>query len=243
MIQQIQKYYEGANLSGAVSSVINYEVPADVELTAVKVSVKNNITGADAVFGLMKNGIAIEDLNITIPIGSKSVIVGELEIALLEDDELDLRLASGSIVSPVVLRLTIDDGETVGGGGGTLATAVYTTANLANNAEEVGTIAMSKTFELLKTEVDFPCRVRLYSAEQYLLADASRVIGDIPTGEHGVIVDNNLILGNLQLDQMPIPSGTNAESPRTNEMAIKVQNKSGSSQIITVTFTFLILEV
>jgi hypothetical protein len=158
-----------------------------------------------------------------------------------------------NFVNSKPVMLCLEDGKLYGwngstpeilGGGGSAEpqTVVYSTASLANNAEESGTVEIAKTFYLLKMAVDRASRVRVYSTAAYRAADAGRVIGEIPAGEHGVIADGYLLADNLILDLMPVPIGTNAEAVRTADIPIKIQNKSGSAGTVEVTFTYLVIE-
>ena len=113
MIIKLQKYYEDDPLSGAVSSVIFLDIRENCTLKEVHVSVGANVSGANAVFALKKNGVAITGAGVTINIGSDEAGVTGLSEALAEDDKLDLALVSGAIDQPVVLTLTVDDGVTI----------------------------------------------------------------------------------------------------------------------------------
>lgn len=227
---------DGEEIEGAEVTIIANESSGEVTGLNVPV-VKGTQLDLQLISGTLFTPVVLT-LTVDVPtLVSQSDIYEAVKAIVREGDNIEIDEDDDE------KTITIHGEEDEGGGVvGTLGTAVYTTETLANNDEETGVVEIAKTFELIRTVADYPSRVRLYSAEQYLLADATRVIGDIPTGEHGVIVDNVFVSGNLQLDQMPIPSGTSAETPRTNEIAIKVQNRSGSSQIIEVTFTYIILE-
>lgn len=133
--------------------------------------------------------------------------------------------------------ITIDTSGTA-----VIQSVTYTTASIANNATETGTVSIGKAYVLVKVEADKEARVRVYQSSAYRTADAARIIGTAPTGEHGVVLDANIITGNLALDLAPIPTGNSAESPRTATTAISIQNKSGSTGTVAVTFYYLILE-
>lgn len=116
------------------------------------------------------------------------------------------------------------------------------TATLANNATETGSVALGKSFKLLTISVSAPCRVRLYQTAAYRDADASRAIGTDPTGEHGLITDDNLVTGNLTLDLPGFVFGDNKDASPSSNIYYSVQNLSGGSAAITVTFTRIVLE-
>ena len=121
-------------------------------------------------------------------------------------------------------------------------TVTYTTGSLADLAEETGTATIGKTYILIKVSANHACRVRLYSTPAYRTADAARPIGDIPTGEHGVMLDCYLEAANLTLDLSPIVTGANLETSRVSAIPVAIQNKSGGATTIAVTFTYLVLE-
>ncbi len=125
---------------------------------------------------------------------------------------------------------------------GSIASASYTTASIADGASQSGVITLGKSFVILKTAASAAARVRLYSTAAYLAADAARLIGILPTGEHGVIYDALLPVGNLTIDASPAAVGSNLETVRSNAIPIAVQNRSGSAQTVQITFTYLILE-
>lgn len=119
---------------------------------------------------------------------------------------------------------------------------VLTTASLANNATEVGTVALGKTFALIRTSADRPCRVRLYGTNMQLIADSGRAIGTDPIGEHGVICDLAFVTGNLVLDLAPMVFGACQESTVSANIPYSITNTSGSTSTVAVTFTKMTLE-
>jgi uncharacterized protein DUF4082 len=68
-------------------------------------------------------------------------------------------------------------------------TATITTASLANNAQETGTVTLAKGYRLLRLTTDKAARVRLYSTTAKRDADLARAVGTDPTGDHGVMFD------------------------------------------------------
>jgi hypothetical protein len=129
-----------------------------------------------------------------------------------------------------------------GGGSPSRADVVKTTASLADAAVETGTVALGKSFMLLRVMADRACRVRLYTTAQHRTDDASRPIGTDPTGEHGVILDANLVAGNLTLDLAPLALGTCLESSVSVDIPYAIQNKSGATSTVQVTFTAITME-
>ncbi len=164
-------------------------------------------------------------------------------------DAINALLAEGSNIT-----LTYDDAGNVltiaatGGGSsvgalGTVTTAVYTSGSIGDLISETGLITLAKSYEILRIEVSAPARVRFYTNSIARTADATRLIGVSPTGEHGLVADFLLESGNLIWDAAPIPVGTNLEAVRSTGIPIAVQNRSGSAAAITVTVTYLTKEI
>jgi hypothetical protein len=124
----------------------------------------------------------------------------------------------------------------------TRADVVVTTASIADAAEVTGTVALGRSFFLLRIAADKPCRVRLYSTAAARTADASRPVGQDPSGEHGIIADFNLVTGNLAFDCAPVPVGANLEGSLSANIPYAIQNKSGSTGTVQVTFSRATLE-
>lgn len=122
------------------------------------------------------------------------------------------------------------------------ANATLTTASLANNATETGTVALGKSFALIKASADRACRVRLYGTAAQRTADASRAAGTDPTGEHGVVCDLVFTSGNLALDLAPMVFGACQESTVSADIPYSVTNTSGATSAVQVTFSRLAME-
>lgn len=132
-----------------------------------------------------------------------------------------------------------------GGGVGTLARGdvVATTASLANNAQEIGSINLGKTFIPVRITVDQPCRVRLYETAADALADASRGPGTQPAGEHGLILDVRLdAITGLAWDVIDPPTGTDMEAVPAGTISYIIKNESGATNAVTLTVSRLLLE-
>lgn len=131
-----------------------------------------------------------------------------------------------------------------GADGATIAVrddAVLVTASLADLANEAGTVAIAKVFNLVKVQADRACRVRLYSTVAFAAADLARAIGTDPVGEHGCIAEL-VFTGAATLVMSPAALGANAEAVVSDAIAYNVQNRSGSASAVTVTLTYLPLE-
>jgi hypothetical protein len=131
-----------------------------------------------------------------------------------------------------------------GGEGSALARGEVslTTGSLADNATETGTVGLGKSFLLLKVSADRACRVRLYETAGYRTADAARPVGSDPVGEHGLIADLVFTASNLSLDLAPTVTGVNLEEPPSASIAYAVQNRSGATSTVQLTFIRIPLE-
>lgn len=112
MQTEITKIYEGSNLSGSVSGVIYLPIMRDTTLKAVKIKADEDVSGANAVFGIDKNGVELGAAAVTITVGNEIGTTSGLNTALAEGDELILNLVSGAINAPLALTLIVDYGTT-----------------------------------------------------------------------------------------------------------------------------------
>lgn len=138
-----------------------------------------------------------------------------------------------------------DEGPT-GGAAFTRTIISATTASLATGATGGLSIPLGKSFQLLKLETSVPAWIRLYTTPAKRTADASRILGQVPTGEHGVITEDVTITGQLTIDYMSLGLfifGASMESTPSVNIAASVTNRSGSTQAITVTFIRIEREV
>lgn len=134
-------------------------------------------------------------------------------------------------------RVVIDDGLL------NESTVVKVSGSLAHLAEELSTVPLGKNFLITGIAVDEPARVTLYRSPAYRAADIARPIGTLPEGDHGVILDANLTDSNgLAKDIARGLFGKTAELPRSGDIAARIQNRSGITDTITVTFTINKLE-
>jgi hypothetical protein len=125
----------------------------------------------------------------------------------------------------------------------TRTTVTKTTASLADAARELSTVTMGKTWMVSKIVANKACRIRLYTTTALRDADASRGVGVEPVGNVGCILD--LTLSESVLTWYPVPNviGSNDDSTITNAIPITIDNFSGSTGTVGVTFTFFVLEV
>ena len=134
---------------------------------------------------------------------------------------------------------------TGGGGGGSglqaRTTANTATASIADGASANIEIAAAKTYALQKIQTDAAAWVTLYVSAAARTADASRNETTDPLPGAGVIAEVITSDGAIQ-NITPGTLGWNDESTPTTDAYLKVVNKSGSTQAITVTLHFVALE-
>ena len=125
---------------------------------------------------------------------------------------------------------------------GVVRTIILTTPEIDDQVSVNLAVNLAKSFHLLKLEVNYSARVRLYSTAAYRANDAGRARHILPVAPHGVICDAVLTANSLIDDSMPKPFGANQESVRSAAIPIAVQNLSGFKRAIEIKFTFLVLE-
>ena len=133
-----------------------------------------------------------------------------------------------------------------GGGGGSGLTSRTTSAAVANNVANGGsqniTITAAKTYALLKIQTSHAAWVTLYTSTTARTNDSGRLETADPQPGSGVIAEVITSDGATQ----PITPGTigwNDDGTPSTNVYVKVVNKSGSTQNITVTLHFVQLEV
>ena len=134
---------------------------------------------------------------------------------------------------------------TGGGGGGSglqaRTSANAATASIANGATANIEIAAAKTYALQKIQTSAAAWVTLYISAAARTADASRNETTDPLPGAGVIAEVITSDGAIQ-NITPGTLGWNDEGTPTTDAYLKVVNKSGSTQAITVTLHFVALE-
>lgn len=162
------------------------------------------------------------------------------------EDIVGALLTAGSGVS--IVYDDVSNVLTISSAGGAAnpsrAVVSFTTASLANNATETGTVSLGKSFRLKKITVSDACRVRLYATAAARLADTNRAFGDrnvFPYGEqHGIIGDWQLdSLTGLAFIISPEALGGNADEPPVASIYYSIQNQSGAPALITTNFLVL----
>ena len=130
---------------------------------------------------------------------------------------------------------------TAGGGAGR-STAAETTTTIADGVSADITITAAKSFSLLKIQTTHAAWVTLYTDTGSRTADASRTITTDPLPGSGVLAEIITSDGATQIITPGTIGWNNDSTPSTNIYA-KVVNKSGSAAAITVTLTYVQLEV
>jgi len=159
------------------------------------------------------------------------------------------RQTAGSGSTNISTTLTA---TTTATGGGTVAPPVnntaavnvsLTTAALNPNVMFLGSVAISKSFQLLGISANVACRIEIYGSQIDQLNDVSRQldISPFPGTQQNLITD-------LALDSPPYQwswqnrVGANSENPQNGTAYITVTNLSGASAAITVSLTYVPLE-
>jgi len=132
---------------------------------------------------------------------------------------------------------------TGGGGSGLQArtTANAATGSIADGASANIQIVAAKTYALQKIQTSAAAWVTLYVSDAARTADASRNETTDPLPGAGVIAEVITSDGAIQ-NITPGTLGWNDEATPTTDAYLKVVNKSGSTQAITVTLHFVALE-
>lgn len=123
-------------------------------------------------------------------------------------------------------------------GTGSPITANHTTVSLAESAIEKSTISLGRSYGISKIQTDIPARVRLYVNTATQNADESRVIGVLPVGNHGVILDVVTVADALTWFITPSVMGRND----TASVPISITNLSNATDTVTATITALVME-
>ena len=133
-------------------------------------------------------------------------------------------------------------GEAGGGAGSfTRTTANAATSSIANNASANITITAAKTYALQKIQTSAAAWVTLYTDTTSRSNDSSRNEATDPTPGSGVIAEAITTGAATQLVTPGLIGFNNDGTPSTN-VYLKVVNKSGSTQAITITLHYLPLE-
>ena len=142
-------------------------------------------------------------------------------------------LGNGALLTGVV---------TGGGGAGNRANVAITTASIANAAYSTNSVTLAKGYTIYKITTSAASWVRVYTNVAARTTDATRSQTTDPQPGAGVIAEVITTGANVVV-MSPATIGFNDESPVSNTIPIAVTNLSGSTGTITVTFTYLELEI
>jgi hypothetical protein len=118
------------------------------------------------------------------------------------------------------------------------------TPTLANQASDTGVVALGKAFAIISISMNLPCRIRLYSSVAFRDADLTRgPTTSLPiNSQHGCILD--LIIDTtmgltfpLTWVLSPLAYGADVDGGPDGNIAYTVQNLSGGSSSIQLTFS------
>jgi hypothetical protein len=129
-----------------------------------------------------------------------------------------------------------------GGGAGNRANVSVTTGTLANAASFVGNITLAAGYAIYKVTTTGAAWVRLYSNTVTQSSDSSRSQFNDPQPGAGVMVEAITTAANTVLIS-PAAVGWNDSTPVSNSIPITITNLASGSASITVTLTYLGLEV
>lgn len=122
------------------------------------------------------------------------------------------------------------------------AAVTVTTASLADDTEETGTVVLGKTGLIILVEADRACWVRLYGTAAERTADAARLITDDPTNDAPVLAELVFDAAHLAVPCAPLIGFTNRDGTPATTLYYSIINMSGSTSTVQVDFTRLILE-
>ena len=122
------------------------------------------------------------------------------------------------------------------------ATVSGTTQSIANNAQDVISIAGYKSYALLSIKPSVAAWVTLYTDAAARTADNNRVQGADPAPDAGVIAEVITTTAATEVKMSPGVIGWNNSSPPSTTIYARVVNKSGSAGTISVELKLLKLE-
>jgi hypothetical protein len=139
-----------------------------------------------------------------------------------------------NLVNTAVLALQ------AGGGApsATRTTASYTSPSLAVNGVAQGSITLAKSYRILQVVTSVAARVRLYDRAAKQTADVNRPVGNVPTGDHGVICDFVGTPALLSVNATPPIIGSSMEATPSTSIPITVNNLSGAVATISVALEY-----
>lgn len=251
----------GGNLSTSGLITATGNISSSARLSAANISTTGNITAAVTanVSGGNLIGITLVQGGTLSAVGNATVagnITGGGSISAPGNITGGNLLTIGSVLATANLSATgnvqgtyiLGNGAlltgvvTGGGGAGNRANVNATTASLANAAVFNGTVTLAKGYTIYKITTSAASWVRVYTNAAARLSDAGRSQTTDPQPGAGVIAEAITTGANVVV-MSPATIGFNDENPVSNSIPIAVTNLSGSTTAVTVTFTYLGLEI
>ena len=247
-----------AALSAATTSGLG-----TVSVAAVATSGINNVSGAISLATASTSqlgGVLIDGSTITISSGTISAATATSSaVGVVKPDNSTITINAGVLsvasASSSQLGAIKFDGTTLvlNGNGqlsatagfGTLssrATVSTTTASLANAGSAIATVTAAKGYALYSIQVSAGAWVTVYTSSTAQSSDSSRTITTDPTPGSGVVAESITTTGTTTYFT-PAVIGFNADGSLSSNMYLKIVNNSGATGAITVTITYLKLEV
>jgi hypothetical protein len=118
-----------------------------------------------------------------------------------------------------------------------------TTSSIAYQSSAIATVTAAKGYALYSITASVGAWVVVYTSAAALAADSGRSISTPPTAGSGVIAQSITTTTNVTTYFTPAAYGFNAESPVNTNMYLKIYNNSGSTNPVTVTLTYVTLEI
>lgn len=110
-------------------------------------------------------------------------------------------------------------------------TLTYTTATLADLADEHHDVTLAAGYRVLRVTTNCAARVRLYANQGRRVADHDRPASTQPVGNHGCMLDYQSTVADA-VDLAPALEGATTDAGTTVPMVI--QNRSGAVTAVTV---------
>lgn len=239
----------GSNLTIAGDGTLDAQTGASVDcFKTIAISGQNSVvadSSSDTLTFAAGTGITLATNNssdtITINAAGGALTIQEEGVSLATDATTLNFVGAGVTASGTGATKTI----TITGGGGSglqaRTTANAATGSIADGASANIQIVAAKTYALQKIQTSAAAWVTLYVSDAARTADASRNETTDPLPGSGVIAEVITSDGAIQ-NITPGTLGWNDEATPTTDAYLKIVNKSGSTQAITVTLHFVALE-
>lgn len=150
-------------------------------------------------------------------------------------DLLNTTLIPGSGISinynDIANTLTITSAGS-GSTGFLAATLSYTSPTLAPGSSFIGSVTSDILFTVLKCSTTYPARVRVYSTNAFATTDSSRLITNLPVGNHGCQLDVVTTTVYQTLELVPPVQIYTTETP--SKIYISVINLDNTNRAIPV---------